>query len=276
MSNSITTIKSYINSDSVKARLEDMLGKRASAFSNSIINVVKNNDYLQKCAPDSVMNSAMIAASLNMPIDPALGFAAIVPYGTAAQFQLMYKGIIQLCIRSGQYETIHNAEVYKDEIKSHNPITGQTLFNDPETYQMRRTGKPEDVAGFYAMFKLTAGFRVSAYMTMDEVMAHAKKFSKAYQYDLKKNKKSSVWSTDPVSMGKKTVIKQLLSKYGIMSVEMQDAFCAENDSFETAQVSAEAAINSDMGAEVVDAEFVPAQQAQETPGTGQPEWVGSN
>ena len=272
MSNSITTIKSYINSDSVKARLEDMLGKRASAFSNSIINVVKNNDYLQKCAPDSVMNSAMIAASLNMPIDPALGFAAIVPYGTAAQFQLMYKGIIQLCIRSGQYETIHNAEVYRDEIKSHNPITGETVFNDPEAYQMRKTGKPEDVAGFYAMFKLTAGFRVSAYMTMDEAMAHAEKFSKAYQYDLKKNKKSSVWSTDPVSMGKKTVIKQLLSKYGIMSVEMQDAFVAENDSFETAQMNAETTIDSDMGAEVVDAEFVP-DQTPETAAAGTPEWV---
>jgi recombination protein RecT len=207
-----------------------MLGERASSFSNSIINVVSSNNALQKCDPSTVIKSAMISASLNLPIDPALGLSAIVPYKDAAQFQLMYKGVIQLCIRSGQYETIHDTEVYRDELESYNPITGEVKFRELTEYKMRPQHKWEDVVGFYCRFRLLKGFTSSLYMTKEEVMAHAERYSRAYQYDLKFNKQTCPWSTDPIAMGRKTVILALLKRYGIMSVEMQDAVVADSES----------------------------------------------
>jgi recombination protein RecT len=224
-------IQEYVNNPDVKERLKQMLGERAGAFANSIINVFKNSVALQKCEPSTIMSASMIAASMNLPIDPALGYAAIVPYGTTAQFQLMYKGLIQLCIRSGQYARIHNTEVYADELKIYNPITGRIEFNDQSTYKMRATKNPVDVVGYYSCFKLTSGFECENYITTAEAVSHGKRFSKAYQYDLNQGKKASLWSLDPVAMGKKTSLKMLLGKYGIMSIEMQDAFVAESDDF---------------------------------------------
>jgi len=237
----LAKIKEYVADPDVKRRLAEMLGKRAGSFANSIINLVKNSKYLQECTPDSVMASAMQAASINLPIDPALGYAAIVPYQpnggslAIAQFQLMYKGLVQLCIRSGQYASINCTEVYADELAAYNPITGDVRFNDPLTYKMRYTVNPEgvidptNVVGVYACFDLTSGFRCQMYMSKAEVMAHGKRFSKAYQYDVSQNKKTSLWSNDPVSRWKKTVLKRLLSKYGIMSIEMQEAFVRESE-----------------------------------------------
>ncbi len=101
--NPVGQIKLYISDESVKKRFEEMLGKRSGAFLNSIINTVRNSNALQNCSPASVMSAATVAATLNLPIDPALGQAAIVPYKTNAVFQIMYKGVTQLCIRSGQH-----------------------------------------------------------------------------------------------------------------------------------------------------------------------------
>jgi len=224
-------IQEYVSNPDVKERLKQMLGERAGAFANSIINVFKNSVSLQRCEPATIMSASMIAASMNLPIDPALGYAAIVPYGTTAQFQIMYKGLIQLCIRSGQYARIHNTEVYADELKYYNPITGKIEFNDQSVYKMRAAKDPADVVGYYSCFKLTSGFECENYITTTEAMAHGKRFSKAYQYDLSQGKKASLWSLDPVAMGKKTSLKMLLGKYGIMSIEMQNAFVAEGDDF---------------------------------------------
>lgn len=266
--NSVSAIKQYLSKTEIKQRLEAILGKRSDAFANSIINVVKGSSALQSCNEDSIMSAAFIAATMNLPIDPSLGFAAIVPYKQSAQFQLMYRGLIQLCIRSGQYARIHCTEVYKDEIKFYNPLTGEVKFNDPETFQLRYSGKVDktgDIAGFYAYFKLVSGFENERYMTMAEVMGHAKKFSKAYQYDLSKKTSSSVWSTDPISMGQKTVLKSMLSRYGIMSIEMQDALIADNAdvTFEQATDTATSIINADAGSQTIDATFEQAQPVQQ-------------
>lgn len=229
----ITTIKKYINDPETQQRLRDMLGAESGTFANSIVNLVSGSAQLKKCEPSSVMRAAMISASVKLPIDPALGFAAIVPYGGIAQFQLMYKGVIQLCIRSGEYEKIHDTEVYRDELQSYNPITGEVRFRDLTEYKMRPQHDFKDVVGFYCEFKLLKGFRASLYMTKEEVMEHAKRYSKAYQYDLRAGKKDCPWSTDPIAMGRKTVILGLLKRYGIMSVEMQRAVIedAEDESF---------------------------------------------
>lgn len=263
--NALAQIKGYLANPQIKQRFSDILGERAGAFTNSIINVVKNNTMLQKAAPDSVINSALVAATLNLPIDPSLGYAAVVPYnlrngGVTATFQIMYKGIIQLCIRSGQYAKIHNTEIYRDELKTYNPTTGDIVFNDPATFKMRYQGDTKNIAGFYSFFRLKSGFECSNYISIEEAMAHGKRFSKSYQYDLKENKKSSLWSTDIISMGKKTSLKMLLSKYGIMSIEMQDAFVTESEDFDDALTAANDKISDDAGTRVIDTDFDPAPQ----------------
>jgi len=268
MSSSLAVIKNYMTNDETKKRLDDMLGKRASAFSNSIINVVSGNTALQKCNPASVMSAAMKAATFDLPIDPSLGFAAIVPYGGSAGFQLMYKGVTQLCIRSGKYKTINCGEVYSDELKTHNPITGEVEFNDASKFKERYSENGK-VVGHFASFKLLSGFEKSDYMTHDEAMAHGKKYSKAYQYDLNKNRSSSCWTTDPNAMCNKTVLLRLLTKYGIMSIDMQDAMIADSDrpDFSQAQENNDNKIKTESGSEeipedIIDADVIPENDNQ--------------
>jgi len=252
-------VKSYLANVDIEKRLDDMLGENAKAFANSVINVVGGNKQLRDIAisnPDSIMRSVMKAASVNLPIDPALGQAAIVPYGKEAVFQIMYRGVIQLCIRSGQYKTINCSEIYADEIKSHNPITGEIVFNDPETYKMRyQDDRDKHVVGHYLYFKLLTGFEKSGYISHKEVMSHAKKYSKAYQYDLKSGKGTSAWSTDPIAMGNKTIILRELKRYGVMSIPMQVAIVAERETFEEAQANATKRIEAEQGSEPIDTTF---------------------
>lgn len=254
-SNPIARIRNYLSMDSVRARFSEVLGEQSGAFINSIVNVVRSNKTLQGCSPDSLIGAALVSATFRLPIDPALGQAAIVPYGSAANFQLMYKGLIQLCLRTGQYARIDCSEVYADELRSYNPITGEVLFNDPASFEMRKEGDPANIVGHYAAFRLVTGFEKSDYMTTDEVMDHARRYSKAYQSDLKKNKKASFWSKNPVPMGNKTVLLRLLRKYGIMSVEMQKAVVADHEGFEASQDAADRVNNEDAGQTVIDAEF---------------------
>lgn len=255
----IANIRYFLANVDVKSRLEDILGKRASAFGNSIVNVVSGSKQLQNVAknnPGSIMRAAMKAATMNLAIDPALGQAAIVPYGNEAVFQVMYRGWIQLCIRSGKYATIHCSEVYADELKSHNPITGEVVFNDVSDFKLRyQDNADKHVIGHYLYFRLTTGFEISGYMSHKEVLAHAKKYSKAYQYDLKSSKGTSAWSTNPIQMGNKTIIIRLLKLYGIMSLDMQDALVSDRETFEEAQANATKRIESEQGSKVIDTDF---------------------
>jgi recombination protein RecT len=179
----------------------------------------------------------------------------------------MYRGVIQLCIRSGQYATIHCSEIYRDELKSHNPITGEVKFNEPNTFKLRYSEKRTDgdVVGHYVYFKLITGFEKSDYMTRGEVMAHARRYSKAYQYDLKAGKKTSAWSTDPIAMGNKTVLLRCLKKYGVMSLEMQEMIQTDYDNFDMAQADAESDINKTMGSKPIDADVTDTPTAEEKP-----------
>lgn len=226
---SLAEIKNILSLDEMKTRFADILGQKAPQFMASITNAVSTTPELQKCVPASVIQAALIAATYDLPIDSNLGFAAIVPYKkgndlTKAQFQMMYKGYIQLAIRSGEYADMNVAEVYADELKSYNPITGVATFVDDFTQTtMREAGDSENIVGYYAWFRLIKGFGHALYMTKKEVDNHARKYSKAYQYDLSKGYTSSRWSQDFDAMAKKTVIKLLLSKWGILSIDMQRA-----------------------------------------------------
>ena len=244
----------YIDQEGVKKLYQNMLGKNAGSYLASAVNLVRNDPKLQACSFSSLKGAMMTPAILKLSIEKTLGQCYIVPYRDTATFQIGYKGIIQLCIRSGKYQLIHCSEIYADELKSHNPITGQVNFKDPSTFKMRYTGNQKDVIGHYAYFKLTSGFEKGDYMTVQEADAHARRFSQAYQYDIKAGKKLSPWSTDPIAMGNKTVIKRLLSKFGIMSVEIQQAI-AQDDSFELAQERTQELIGEEQGAKEVVAEF---------------------
>ena len=223
----ITTVKGLLCGVDYKKRFEEILGKKAQAFISSVINVA-NSPGLKGCEPDSVVSAAVVAATLDLPIDPNLGFAYIVPYNTErdnvpiklAQFQMGYKGFIQLGQRSGQYKTINAVEVFENEIQSINKLTGEIKFND--------NPKPSTkVVGYVAYFSLLNGFEKAMYMTREQLELHGKRYSQSYKSKKNWVVKQSLWTTDFDTMATKTVIKRLLSKYGPMSIEMQIAIQAD-------------------------------------------------
>lgn len=217
----VAGIKQLLDRDVYKKRINEIMGKKAAPFMASIVNV-SNLPSLKDSDPNSIISSAIVAATLDLPIDQNLGFAYIVPYNTKegkkAQFQMGYRGYIQLAMRTGQYKTINAIEIYKGEIKRVNRLTGEIEFNDDEDLIDRDT-----VVGYMAYFKLLNGFEKTLYMTKEEMERHAKKYSQSYSSQKKWVVDSSLWSTDFDGMAIKTVIKRLLSKYGILSVEMQNA-----------------------------------------------------
>lgn len=195
-----------LSNESVKLRFKEILGQKAPGFISSILSVTNSNTLLQKAEPQSIMNAAVIAATLDLPINGSLGFAYIVPYKDQAQFQIGYKGLVQLAMRSGQYKTINVAEVYEGEIKSENRFTGEYEFGDKTS---------DKVVGYMAYFRLTNGFEKYMYMTREEAERHGKKYSQTFKRGI------GLWATDFDAMAKKTVLKMLLSKFGILSIEMQ-------------------------------------------------------
>ena len=206
--NNVVALRGYFNNDTCMANLRAMLGQKAQGFVTSVLSVVNNNKLLQNAEPATVYSSAMVAASLDLPIQPNLGFAAIVPYGRQAQFQIMTKGLLQLAIRSGQYERVTNAVVHKGELVKYDPFKDEYEFDASKR-------ESDEIIGFMAYFRTVGGYEKYFYMTKEEALAHGKRYSKSFT--------NGVWRDDPDAMCLKTVLKLLLSKYGILSVEMQRA-----------------------------------------------------
>lgn len=243
----VNQVKAMLSEDKVKKKFTEILGQKAPQFMASITNTVSGSAQLKKCPAASIIGAAFVAATYDLPIDSNLGFAAIVPYNESvlnpqtgqyekhprAQFQMMYKGFIQLAIRSGYYEKMNYAVVYEDELQSYNPITGEIKFvEDFSDCTQRDAGDAVHVAGYYAWFRLKTGYSQELYMSKKAVDNHARKYSQAYRYDLNKGKKSSKWTTDFEAMALKTVIKLLLSKWGILSVDMQRAIQDDQKTFD--------------------------------------------
>lgn len=243
----VQQVKMLLGDDNVKKRFSDVLGKKAPQFMASIVNVVSASPQLKACDANSIMAASFVAASFDLPIDSNLGFAALVPYKKRfknpqtkeweskdlAQFQMMYKGFVQLAIRTGQYEKMNCSEVYEDEILSYNPITGECEFvTDFSQTHQRDNGEIDKIVGYYGWFRLGTGFTKELYMSKNEVLNHAKKYSQSYRNDLNYNNQNSNWSTNFDAMAKKTVIKLLLSKWGILSIEMQRAITDDQKTFD--------------------------------------------
>ena len=223
MSNQLTT-KDLFGQKSIQTRFESILGKKAQGFISSVLQVINGNKLLLTADPTTVLNAAATAASLDLPINPNLGFSWIVPYKTningqfvnAAQFQIGWKGFVQLALRTGQYKRINVTEVYGNQFKSFNRLTEELIADFDEV----GTG---DIVGYAAYFMLLNGMEKMTYWSREEVTKHAKKYSKAY------GKSYSPWSDKDQfhAMAKKTVLKNMISKWGIMSIEMQTAQVAD-------------------------------------------------
>jgi len=192
-----------------------MTPQKAEIFKTSLLNTVNSTTLWEKVNPLSIIQSALISTTLDLPINQNLGFAYLIPYGTNAQFQIGYKGLIQLAQRTGQYQTISASEVREGQIKDYDPLKG---------VQFDWTVTDGEIIGYVAYFKLINGFEKYLYMTLKELEAHGQKYSKSYNSKDKYTKEyNGIWKTNFDAMAKKTVLKQLISKFGIMSVEMQDA-----------------------------------------------------
>ncbi|MCK4793777.1 MAG: recombinase RecT [Desulfobacteraceae bacterium] len=221
----VQRMNTMLSTDSVKERFASALNEHSDLFVASILAVYSADANLQKCAPDLVIKECLTAATLNLPINKSLGFAYIVPYNKKRKvdgkwvdnhipsFQLGYKGYIQLAMRTGAYRYINADVVYEGELKSADKLSGAIDITG------ERTG--DEIVGYFAYIETINGFKKTVYASAEDVEKHAKKYSQSYKND-QYNK--SAWSTNFDDMALKTMLRKLLSKYAIMSVEMADAY----------------------------------------------------
>lgn len=241
-------IGGFMNQQSIKNRITSMMGSdRGLRFITGVTSAVSTNPALAECTNESIFNGALLGETLNLSPSPQLGQYYLVPYkkyrkGTkeiesiTAQFQLGYKGYIQLAIRSGQYKKINVIEVREGEFVDYDIFNEEYVFNPIKDYDTRKSSK---VIGYYAMFEYLNGFKKALFMTKEEMLDHADTYSSAFSkiayQDLIDGKipekdmwkYSSFWYKNFDEMAKKTMIRQLISRWGIMSVEMQKAFEAD-------------------------------------------------
>ena len=236
------TVKSMVARPDMVQRFSDVLGGRdkANQFLASVVSAVNGNNNLAKCNPVEVLACAMIAASLNLDVNPNLGFASIVPYKKKwkdvktgkwnevqiPQFQMGWKGYVQLAMRTGKYRSMNVTEVYRDEFDSYDPFKGELHYHLVADGD-RAHNRLENVVGYAFYFELVSGFEKMAYLSKEEAEAHALQFSKAYQYDKKEGKETSPWSTMFDKMAEKTIVKNTLSKWGVLSTQMITAAKAD-------------------------------------------------
>lgn len=250
-------ITTFLNSMAVIANIDQALGKdNRQRFITGVISAVNTNPALQECTNQSILSGALLGESLKLSPSPQLGHYYLVPYndkekGKVAQFQLGYKGYIQLAIRSGQYKKINVIAVKEGELEFFDPLNEEIKINLMIDKWDEREAAP--TIGYYAMFELCNGFRKAIYWSKKQMIVHADKFSPAFsvnattiktKYGEKKKVSfadfeagkydstdawmySSFWYKNFDEMAYKTMIRQLISKWGIMSIDMQSAYDAD-------------------------------------------------
>ena len=229
-SNARLGLSAYLTQDAVKEHINKVIGgKDGQRFISAIISATTTNPALQECTNQSILSGALLGESLKLSPSPQLGQYYLVPYndkekGKVAQFQLGYKGYIQLAIRSGQYKKLNVIAIKKGELIRFNPLDEEIEVKliDDETEREKA-----ETIGYYAMFEYTNGFKKAMYWSKEKMGNHAIKYSPGYATDVKKGTKYTFWSKDFDGMAYKTMLRQLISKWGIMSIEMQTAFDAD-------------------------------------------------
>ena len=254
-------ISAYLTADAVKNQINQVVGgKDGQRFISAIVSAVNTNPALQECTNQSILSGALLGESLKLSPSPQLGQYYLVPFndknkGKVAQFQLGYKGYIQLSIRSGQYKKLNVLAIKEGELIRFDPLNEEIevrLIEDEEEREQANT------IGYYAMFEYTNGFRKAIYWSKRKMEAHALKYSKGYQA----KKGYTFWEKDFDGMAYKTMLRQLISKWGIMSIDMASAIDSDM-----------AVINEDGTKDYVDNDATvfdmePAQEA--TPQQSQP------
>lgn len=291
------SLQAYIRSGAVQQVIgESIGGDNAGNFTTSLLSVVNTNPVLQDCPPESIIKAAITAASMKLPIDPNLGFAYIIPYnnkvktkeirqrsdGTdyevtvenwqnVAQFQLGYKGFIQLAQRSGQFKRINSSDVREGEYLGTDRRSGEVEFDFIADDKERNKAK---IVGYLGYFRLNNGFEKELYMTVEELTGHAKKYSKNYaKYG------TGLWKDQFDVMAKKTVLKLLISKYGALSTSLQQAIRADQasidgDGYNYVDNDKESIVDTDEDSadkgksdkeNVIEGEVTPADEVDQTP-----------
>ncbi len=226
-----SSIVTYMNSEAVKKNIQDTIGAKTPQYIASVGSLVNSNPKIAECSQKSIMSSCLIAASLDLPINQNLGFAYIIPYKNnikdavtgkitgyemVAQFQMGWKGFVQLAMRSSQFKTINVTDVREGEMKNNNRLTGEMEF---EWVESDRDKLP--VIGYVAYMQLINGFSKQLYMTVKEMTGHGMQYSQSMKRGY------GLWKDSFDAMARKTAIKQLLSKYAPMTIEMQKAHEAD-------------------------------------------------
>lgn len=215
------TLRELFNNPIIKTKIEQLVGKNSATFATSVMQIANSNTMLRTADPTSIFNAACMAATLNLPLQNGLGFAYIVPFKNnkerkvEAQFQIGYKGFIQLAQRSGQFKRLVALPVYKKQLIKKDFINGFEFDWEQEPEQN------ENPIGYYAYFKLVNDFSAELYMSHDDIIKHAQRYSQTFK------KGFGVWHDNFEAMALKTVIKLLLSKQAPLSVEMQQAVLAD-------------------------------------------------
>ena len=245
----VDVLKGILNAPSVMEQFRNALKANATTFVASVIDLYNSDSNLQLCEPKAVVMEALKAAVLHLPINKALGYAYIIAYNNTKKikdeqgvekyvkvmeptFQLGYKGYIQLAMRTGQYRTLNADVVYEGELRKVSKLTGEIAFDGDK--------KSDKVVGYFCYFELLNGFAKTLYMSVDQMARHAKTHGKGIKKEttleqlialatmpVSDDSKTVGWLGNFHSMGIKTVIRLLLSKYGYLSVEMQNAFADE-------------------------------------------------
>lgn len=203
--------------------LTQVLGEKKSSFVNNITALVANSKMLQECAPATLIYAGIKATALDLPLDANLGYAYVIPYKnnrtgvTEAQFQMGYKGFIQLAQRSGQFKLLNAVEIREGELKNANLLTGELEF------EMVADREDKPIIGYAAFFRLANGFEKTIYWSKEKMERHAQRYSQTYGSKYESTRNSSKWATDFDAMAQKTIIKALLSKYAPLSVDMRTA-----------------------------------------------------
>lgn len=212
------TLSQLVHSEKYMDRMRDLLGNRAQQFVTSILSLANSYTDLQQCDPNKVITECLKAAALDLPVDPNLGFAYVLPYKNwknnivMPQFQMGYKGFVQLAMRSDEYETIGVRDVRENELCGVDEYTGEEIIKF-----LPEGERSEKVVGYAAYFITLKGFRKRLYMSNTDLAKHGAKYSKSY------NRENGVWKTEPDAMKKKTVLKLLLSRWGILSTQLAKA-----------------------------------------------------
>lgn len=249
-------IGSYLTGDAVKQRINQVIGgKDGQRFISAVVSAVQTNPALQECTNQSILSAALLGESLKLSPSPQLGQYYMVPFndkerGKVAQFQLGYKGYIQLAIRSGQYKKLNVLAIKAGELVKFDPLNEEIEVKLIEDEEQREAA---ETIGYYAMFEYTNGFRKAIYWSRNKMLAHADKYSQAFskdggpvktRYGEKKKVSyadyltgnydpkdawmySSFWYKDFDGMAYKTMLRQLISKWGIMSIDMASAIDAD-------------------------------------------------